>query len=78
MVQKLSKDVYYEINQIDHQLQRLLKRNTAGLGYSANENANNLNVNASGVLLGSAIDPTIRNDLNDIKQSHEQLYQLLQ
>ena len=54
MVQKLSKDVFAEITELDRQMQRLSKATGVGVGIS-NENMNN--VNASGVLLGSAIDP---------------------
>ena len=64
MVQKLTKDVYYEISQLDQQMQRLMKR--IGLSH---DHASNMN--ASGVLLGSAVDPGVRNDLSDIKQSYE-------
>jgi len=55
MVQKLSKDVYAEINSLDQQFQKFQKlQKLTGVGAS-NENLNNHNT--SGVLLGSAIDP---------------------
>ena len=90
MVTKLSKDVFYEINQVDQQVQRMkqrLEQNGQSHGafsslpiYSNNDNPftnnqNNLSaVNASGVLLGSAIgDPNLRSELREIRQSVELL-----
>lgn len=74
MVQKLSKDVFAEITELDRQMQRLSKATGVGVGIS-NENMNN--VNASGVLLGSAIDPQQRTELREMRQNLDHLYQQL-
>ena len=74
MVSKLSKDVYFEIDQLDQQLQRVKKRIEAGQNFQ-NENANISNVNGSGVLLGSALDQSFKTELREVKSSVEHLYQ---
>jgi len=43
-----------------------------------NENANVSNCNASGVLLGSAIDPYFKTELREVRLSVEHLYKSLQ
>ena len=80
MVQKLSKDVFYEIDQVEQQVQRLKKRVDQGnnqyqtLNGTVNHGVCDNNVNASGVLLGSAIDPNMRSDIRDVRQSVEHIY----
>ena len=71
MVQKLSKDVFAEIAELDRQIQRISKATGVGVGVS-NENLNN--VNASAVLLGSAIDPQQRTELRELRQNQDHIF----
>ena len=79
MVSKLSKDLFFEIDQVDQQVQRLKKRFETS-NSAANENAaNNMsNVNGSGVLLGSALDPSIKTELRECRRSIDHLYSQIQ
>ena len=39
-----------------------------------NETANGLNVNGSAVLMGSGLDPGLKGELREVRQSVEHLY----
>ena len=77
MIQKLSKDVYYEIEQIDGQLNRLKKRVDSLAAESSHATVNS-NVNASGVLIGSAIEPSQRAALDQVRREMDHLQGSLQ